>query len=59
VIVHACGIAIDEIRLQQIGDLADYDHGRDQLEIGAMHWELWPNRPELGYDDLARTLVTL
>jgi hypothetical protein len=59
VIVHACGIAIDEIRLQQIGDLADYDHGRDQLEIGAMHWELWPNRPELGYDDLARTLVTI
>ncbi len=59
VIVHACGIAIDEIRLQPIADLSDYDHGRDPLEIGAMHWELWPNRPELGYDDLARTLVTL
>jgi hypothetical protein len=24
-----------------------------------MHWELWPDRPELGYDDLARTLVAL
>ena len=59
VIVHACGIAIEEIRLRQIEDLSDYDHGRDPLEIGAMHWELWPNRPELGYDDLARTLVTL
>jgi hypothetical protein len=59
VIVHACGIAIDEIRLQRVADLSEYDHGRDPLEMGAMHWELWPNRPDLGYDDLGRTLVTL
>jgi len=59
VIVHACGVEIDQIRLQQVDDLSEYELGRDPLEIGAMHWELWPSRPELGYDDLARTLVTL
>ncbi|MGO8957590.1 MAG: hypothetical protein ACLQFR_09510 [Streptosporangiaceae bacterium] len=59
VIVHACGIAIDQIRLQPVDDLSEYELGKDPLEIGAMHWELWPSRPELGYDDLARTLVTL
>jgi hypothetical protein len=59
VIVHACGIAIDQVQLHEITDLAEYDHGRDPLAIGAMHWELWPNRPDLGYDDLTRTLVML
>ncbi len=59
VIVHACGIGMDRIRLQRVDDLSEYEHGSDPLEIGAMHWELWPSRPELGYDDLARTLVTL
>ena len=59
VIVHACGISLDRIRLRRVDDLAEYEHGRDPLEIGAMHWELWPSRPELGYDDLARTLVML
>jgi hypothetical protein len=34
-----------------------YDLAEDPLDISAMHWELWPNRPELGYDDLTRTLV--
>lgn len=59
VIVHACGVSIDQILLRGIDDVAEYEHGRDPLEIGAMHWELWPSRPELGYDDLAKTLVTL
>ncbi len=60
VIVHACGIGIDEIQLSSVSDeMPGYDVGEDPLAIGAMHWELWPSRPELGYDDLARTLVRL
>jgi hypothetical protein len=60
VIVHACGIGIDELRLASVsGDMPGYDVGEDPLAIGAMHWELWPSRPELGYDDLTRTLVSL
>ena len=60
VIVHACGIGIDEIQLVSISDeMPGYDVGEDPLAIGAMHWELWHSRPELGYDDLTRTLVTL
>ncbi len=59
VIVHACGIGLDRLRLVPVGDLAGYELTRDPMEIGAMHWELWPSRPELGYDDLARTLVAL
>jgi hypothetical protein len=60
VIVHACGIGIDRLRLMPVGaDMPGYDLSQDPLEIGAMHWELWPSRPELGYDDLTRTLVTL
>jgi hypothetical protein len=57
VIVHACGIGIDRVRLVPTADLSGYDLTQDPLEIGAMHWELWPSRPELGYDDLTRTLV--
>lgn len=57
VIVHACGIPVDGLQLVQSGDLASYQAGSDPLELGAMHWELWPSRPELGYDDLAKTLV--
>jgi hypothetical protein len=57
VIVHACGIGIDELQLAAVSDLSAYHHGVDPLEVGAMHWELWANRPELAYDDLSRTLV--
>jgi len=58
VIVHACGIGIDRIRLKSVGaDMPGYGLSEDPLDIGAMHWELWPSRPELGYDDLTRTLV--
>ena len=58
VIVHACGIDLDELRLAPVGpDMPGYDLAEDPLDISAMHWELWPNRPELGYDDLTRTLV--
>ncbi len=57
VIVHACGVGLDRMRLQPVRDLSGYDLSQDPLEIGAMHWELWPSRPELNYDDLARTLV--
>jgi len=57
VIVHACGIGIDQLRMAAVSDLSAYHHGVDPLEAGAMHWELWANRPELAYDDLTRTLV--
>jgi len=57
VIVHACGIQLDQLRLAAVCDLSAYHHGVDPLEMGAMHWELWPERPELAYDDLLRTLV--
>jgi hypothetical protein len=57
VVVHACGIGIDELRLLPVADLSGYELSADPLEVGAMHWELWPSRPELGYDDLTRTLV--
>ena len=57
VIVHACGIQIDQLQLAAVGDLSVYHQGVDPLAIGAMHWELWANRPELAYDDLTRTLV--
>lgn len=57
VVVHACGIAITRLRLAPVPDLAAYGHADDPMEIGAMHWELWSARPELNYDDLARTLV--
>jgi hypothetical protein len=60
VIVHACGLGIDGLRLMPVSEgMPGYDRTEDPLEIGAMHWELWPSRPELGYDDLARTLVAL
>jgi hypothetical protein len=58
VIVHACGIGIDSLRLTPVReDMPGYDRSQDPLQIGAMHWELWPSRPELSYDDLTRTLV--
>lgn len=57
VIVHACGTGIDQVRLTPAEDLSSYDFSKDPLEIGAMHWELWPSGPELAYDDLAPTLV--
>jgi hypothetical protein len=57
VIVHACGIGIDEVRLTPATDLASYDLSKDPLEIGAMHWELWSSQPELAYEDLTPMLV--
>jgi len=60
VIVHACGIGIDGLRLKSAGaDMLGYGSDQDPLDIGAMHWELWPSRPELRYDDLARTLTAV
>ncbi len=60
VIVHACGIDIDRVRLKSMAaDMPGYGVSQDPLDVGAMHWELWPSRPELEYDDLAKTLVAL
>jgi hypothetical protein len=57
VIVHACGIGIDRLRLLPVQDLSSYELTTDPLELGAMHWELWRSQPALGYEDLARVLV--
>jgi hypothetical protein len=57
VIVHACGIGIDSLRLQPVHDISGYELTTDPLELGAMHWELWRSEPPVGYEDLARVLV--
>jgi hypothetical protein len=57
VIVHACGIGIDKLRLQPVDDISGYELTTDPLELGAMHWELWRSEPPVGYEDLARVLV--
>jgi hypothetical protein len=58
VVAHACGVSIEHIRLYPVKDLSGYEITSDPLEIGAMHWELWRSEPPLGYEDLARVLVT-
>jgi hypothetical protein len=57
VVVHACGISIDRLRLMPVQDLSGYEPSSDPLLPGAMHWELWPSGEDLGYDELARLLV--
>ncbi len=58
VVVHACGIDNDTIRLQQVRDLSQYEPGSSPFNVGAMHWELWRSESALGYEDLTRVLVT-
>ncbi len=58
VIVHACGIDNDSIQLRQVSDFSLYAPPGDPFDVGAMHWELWRSEPALGYEDLARVLVT-
>lgn len=57
VVAHACGIGIDNLRLQPVHDMSGYEVTTDPLELGAMHWELWRSQPTVGYEDLARVLV--
>jgi hypothetical protein len=57
VIVHACGVSVERIKLFGVQDLSSYETAGDPLEIGAMTWELWRSRPAVGYEDLARVLV--
>jgi len=60
VIVHACGIGIDGLQLKPAGaEMAGYGLDQDPLDIGAMHWELWPSGPEVDYDDIANTLAAI
>ena len=60
VILHACGIGIDGLRLTSLdADMPGYGLDLDPLDVGAMHWELWPSGPELGYDDLACSLASV
>jgi hypothetical protein len=58
VVVHACGIDIDDVELEILGDLSRYELSRDPAEAGAMHWELWRSRPDFSGDELAATLTT-
>jgi hypothetical protein len=57
VIVHACGVGIDQLRLLPVQDISRYELTTDPLALGAMIWELWRSQPEVGYEDLARVLV--
>ena len=57
VIVHACGVAIADVRLKPVDGLSGYDLSNDAAEPGAMRWELWPARPDVGYDELATMLA--
>jgi len=58
VIVHACGRGIGDVRLTTVRDLYGYEPSRSQAAMGSMHWELWPSRPDVGYDDLASVLAS-
>jgi hypothetical protein len=57
VIVHACGVGFDQLRLVPAQDISGYELSTDPLSLGAMIWELWRSQPALGYEDLARVLV--
>jgi hypothetical protein len=56
VIVHACGVSIDQIELEQLDDLSGYELS-DPEAVGAMHWELWLARPDFAGDELAAMLA--
>jgi len=53
VIVHACGVPIEDVRLTTFRDLSGYEPSRN---AAPMHWELWQSRPEVAYDDLIGVL---
>jgi hypothetical protein len=57
VVVHACGVPLDDVRLTTVRDLYGYEPSNNPDTASAMHWELWPSRPDLGYDDLASVLA--
>jgi hypothetical protein len=59
VVVHACGIDIDQIVLERLDDLSGYEFSDDPAEAGAMHWELWRARPDFGGRELAAMLATV
>lgn len=56
VIVHACGLAMDLVQIRP-AQLSGYDLSADPAGPGSMHWELWPARPDLSYDDLAGVIT--
>jgi hypothetical protein len=58
VIVHACGIDIDEVELQRVDEMWDYELSHDPADPRAMHWELWPARPDFSGEELAAMLAT-
>jgi hypothetical protein len=57
VIVHACGVELDEVVPVKLTDLSDYEISEDPAEVGAMHWELWPARPDFSAEELAAMLT--
>jgi hypothetical protein len=58
VIVHACGVDIEQIELELVDDLSGYEVADDPADAGAMHWELWSARPDFGGSELAAMLTT-
>lgn len=58
IVVHACGISLDHLLLARVADPAGYALTAGPPLLGEMHWELWPNQQELGYDDLARLVAS-
>jgi hypothetical protein len=58
-VVHACGVDIDQIVLERLDDLAGYEFSDDPAGVGAMHWELWRARPDFGGRELAAMLATV
>jgi hypothetical protein len=59
VVVHACGVDIDQIELERLDDLSRYEFNDDPADVGAMHWELWRARPDFGGHELAAMLATV
>lgn len=57
VIVHACGVDIEQVELETLDDLSGYELSEDPADAGAMHWELWPARPDFSGDELAAMLA--
>jgi hypothetical protein len=53
IVVHACGASLDQLLLTPVTDPSSYGLAAEPPLLGDMHWELWPNHQEIGYDDLA------
>ncbi len=57
VIVHACGIGIEQVEPVKLTDLSGYERSKDPTGLGDMHWELWPARPDFSCEELTAMLM--